>query len=89
VKSLSALLNGFPNVAVRIDGHTEKTIDQAADQRISLERANAVKALIVKAGIPADRIGAEGFGSEKPIAPNDSEENRAKNRRIELTIVRK
>jgi outer membrane protein OmpA-like peptidoglycan-associated protein len=61
----------------------------AADRRVSLERANAVKDLIIKVGVPADRVRAEGFGAEKPVAANDTEANRAKNRRIELTIVRK
>jgi outer membrane protein OmpA-like peptidoglycan-associated protein len=54
-----------------------------------LERADAVKDLLVKAGVPADRIRTEGLGSEKPIAPNDTEANRAKNRRIEISLVRK
>ena len=54
--------------------------------RRPLERANAVKDVLVKAGVPAHRIRIEGFGSEKPIAPNDTEENRAKNRQIELTF---
>jgi outer membrane protein OmpA-like peptidoglycan-associated protein/uncharacterized membrane protein YeaQ/YmgE (transglycosylase-associated protein family) len=89
VNTLSTLIKAFPTVHLRIDGHTDKGVDTEADRRQSLERANAVKTLLVKAGVPADRISTEGLGSDKPIAPNDSEENRAKNRRIELSLVKK
>jgi outer membrane protein OmpA-like peptidoglycan-associated protein len=88
VKIVSRLLKAFPGVNIRIDGHTDNTGDPVANRRLSLERANAVKDVLVKAGVPADRISTEGFGSEKPLAPNDTEENRAKNRRIELTLQR-
>jgi outer membrane protein OmpA-like peptidoglycan-associated protein/uncharacterized membrane protein YeaQ/YmgE (transglycosylase-associated protein family) len=89
VKIMSTLLKAFPGVEVRIEGHTDNAGDPVGNQRLSLERANAVKDLLVKAGVPADRINTEGFGSEKPIAPNDTEENRAKNRRIEIRLVKK
>jgi outer membrane protein OmpA-like peptidoglycan-associated protein len=87
-KIVGTLLKAFPGVIVRIDGHTDSSGDPVANRRLSLERANAVKDVLVKAGVPADRIRTEGCGSEKPIAPNDTEENRAKNRRIELTFER-
>jgi outer membrane protein OmpA-like peptidoglycan-associated protein len=76
-------------VQLQIEGYTDKGGDADADRRLSLQRANAMKDLLVKAGVPADRISTEGFGPDKPIAPNDSDENRAKNRRIEFTLVRK
>ena len=52
-----------------------------------LDRANAVKDALVKAGVPADRVITEGAGPDRPIASNDTEGGRAKNRRIELAIV--
>ena len=55
--------------------------DKAA---IKKKRAEAVKAWLVKNGVAADRLTAEGFGDKKPVAKNDSEEGRAKNRRVEL-----
>jgi hypothetical protein len=88
IKNVSTLLKAFPGVTLRIDGHTDSSGDPVANRRLSLERANAVKEVLVKAGVPADRITTDGFGSEKPIASNDTEENRAKNRRIELTLQR-
>jgi outer membrane protein OmpA-like peptidoglycan-associated protein/uncharacterized membrane protein YeaQ/YmgE (transglycosylase-associated protein family) len=89
VTAVSTLVKAFPGVQLRIVGHTDNQGDQEANRRLSLERANAVKDLLVKAGVPAERITTEGLGSEKPVAPNDTEENRAKNRRIELALTKK
>src|SRR5262249_18283013 len=89
VKVVSTLLKAFPTVGIRIEGHTDNTGEADANRRVSLERANAVKDLLVKAGIAGERITTEGFGPDKPIAPNDSDENRAKNRRIEVALVKK
>jgi OmpA-OmpF porin, OOP family len=86
---LSTLVKAFPGVQVRIEGHTDNVSDAAANKRLSLERANTVKNLLVKVGVPADRITTEGGGGERPVAPNDTEENRAKNRRIEFALVKR
>jgi outer membrane protein OmpA-like peptidoglycan-associated protein len=89
IKVMTALLKAFPGVEIRIEGYTDNVGDPDTNRRISRERANAVKDLLVKAGVPAERVTTAGFGPDKPIAPNDSEENRAKNRRIEVTFVKK
>jgi outer membrane protein OmpA-like peptidoglycan-associated protein/uncharacterized membrane protein YeaQ/YmgE (transglycosylase-associated protein family) len=86
VTSLTALLRAFPTVTLRIEGYTDATGDPAADQNRSLAQAEALKALLVKAGVPGNRITTAGFGSEKPVATNDTPEGRAKNRRIELSL---
>jgi outer membrane protein OmpA-like peptidoglycan-associated protein len=88
-KVLCALLKAFPGVRLRIEGHTDNSGEEATNKRISLERANAVKDVLVKAGALAERITTEGLGSEKPMAPNDTEAGRAKNRRIEMQVVKK
>jgi outer membrane protein OmpA-like peptidoglycan-associated protein/uncharacterized membrane protein YeaQ/YmgE (transglycosylase-associated protein family) len=89
VKVLAALLKAFPGVTLHITGHTDNAGDPDGNRRLSLDRANAVKDLLVKAGGPADRISTEGLGADKPVAPNDGDENRAKNRRVELTVAKK
>src|SRR5271166_1511096 len=86
VTHLTTLLGAFPNVTLRIDGHTDRSADPVADKWLSLERAEALKSLLVKAGVPADRIKTSGLGSERPVASNDTPEGRAKNRRIELSL---
>ncbi len=55
--------------------------------RISLARANAVRAYLVSKGVAADRMTTKGYGSSKPIAPNNTPAGRATNRRVELTPV--
>jgi outer membrane protein OmpA-like peptidoglycan-associated protein/uncharacterized membrane protein YeaQ/YmgE (transglycosylase-associated protein family) len=86
VASLSSLLRAFPAVMMRIEGHTDDSGDPAADQSRSLARADALKDLLVKAGVPSNRLTTVGLGSEKPLASNDTTEGRAKNRRIELSL---
>ena len=64
--------------------------DADANKKLSLDRATAVKDMMVKGGIAEVRIiGTDGYGQEKPIAPNDTEEGRAKNRRTELLVAKR
>jgi outer membrane protein OmpA-like peptidoglycan-associated protein len=85
--SLATIMKAFSTLKLKIEGHTDNTGDPANNKELGLERATAVKDALVKAGAPADRIIAEGVGSERPIASNDTEEGRAKNSRIEVSIV--
>ena len=86
---LAAVLTAFPTAAVSIEGHTDNTGDAAANKTLSGQRAEAVKSALVSKGIAADRIAATGFGQEKPIASNDTEEGRAKNRRVEIVVTKR
>lgn len=72
---------------VLVEGHTD---DVGADDKnlaLSDKRAKAVMAYLVKKGVAAERLDAKGFGKTKPLVPNDSDANRAKNRRVAFTIV--
>ncbi|MGC3962765.1 MAG: OmpA family protein [Rhodocyclaceae bacterium] len=69
---------------VRIVGHTDNTGDADGNMRLSLQRAQAVVDHLIKEGVPADYLRAEGMGQEKPIADNATDEGRQKNRRIEF-----
>lgn len=89
VTALAALLKAFPKTELRIESHSDNEGDLTANKRMTQERADAVKALLVRFGAPADRITAVGMGGEKPMAPNDTAEGRAKNRRIELHVAKK
>ena len=77
-------LNGCPNVAVAVDGHTDSVGTDAYNQGLSERRANAVKSHLVDRGVPASRLTATGYGERNPIASNDTAEGRALNRRVEL-----
>src|SRR5262245_47233362 len=89
VDSLVMILKAYPAVAVRLEGHTDNTGDAAANKKLSLERAIVVKEIMIKGGIPEGRIGTDGYGEEKPIAANDTEDGRAKNRRTELVVEKR
>jgi outer membrane protein OmpA-like peptidoglycan-associated protein len=85
--SLATIMKAFSNLKLKIEGHTDNSGDAAKNKELALERATAVKDALVKAGAPADRIVAEGVGPDRPIASNDTDDGRAKNRRIELSVV--
>jgi OmpA-OmpF porin, OOP family len=89
VNNLSQVLKAYPNARVQLSGHTDNSGSAEANQALSLDRANAVKAMLVNQGVPAERISAQGFGQDRPVASNDTEEGRARNRRTELTVVSK
>ena len=71
---------------VRIEGHTDDTATPAINNRISQARADAVKAYLIELGIPAASIEATGFGEDKPNVPNDTDEHRSQNRRVDLIV---
>lgn len=86
---LATVLKAYPSVAVSVDGHTDNTGDPAANKKLSEDRAAAVKDTLVSMGMPADRVTSAGWGAEKPIASNDTEEGKLKNRRVEVTLQKK
>jgi K(+)-stimulated pyrophosphate-energized sodium pump len=89
ITTLSQTLKAYPNAHVQLSGHTDNTGTPAANQKLSLDRANAVKQMLINSGIAADRITTRGYGEDRPIASNDTEEGRMKNRRLELTVTHK
>jgi len=87
VTNLVAIMRCYPTMDVRLEGHTDNTGDAVANKTLSLDRANAIRDLLVQGGIDPSRISTDGWGQEKPIASNDTEEGRAKNRRTECIVV--
>lgn len=80
-----------PSTEVEISGHTDNRGNRLANIKLSLARANAVKTYLYNqgiAGIDTSRMRTKGYGPDKPIASNKSEEGRAKNRRIEITRIK-
>ncbi len=81
------VLRAFPDGHVTVAGHTDARGNDAANQRLSEERAEAVRSyLVANMSLDEARIDAVGYGEAQPIATNDTETGRAKNRRIDLTI---
>ena len=73
-------------IGVHIKGHTDNRGQQAENQSLSEKRAAAVANALTAYGVPADRVTSAGFGQSLPIASNDTEEGRSKNRRTEFEI---
>ncbi len=85
---VGALLEAAPNLNLSIEGHTDNTGTQQVNERLSTDRANAVMQYLTGRGIEAGRLEARGFGSSAPVADNSIPEGRAKNRRVEMDILR-
>jgi OmpA-OmpF porin, OOP family len=83
---LAAAAKACPGVRIAIEGHTDAEGTAEYNQRLSVRRARAVAAYLVKAGADRKQLEAVGYGPTRPAAPNDSEENMAKNRRIEFSV---
>jgi outer membrane protein OmpA-like peptidoglycan-associated protein len=81
-----AALAAKPAARVEIAGYTDNVGSVVANERLSLRRAESVKAWLVKRGIAGSRLTTVGMGPASPIAPNATEEGRAKNRRIEFHV---
>jgi len=73
---------------VEIGGYTDNTGDPAANMQLSQQRAEAVRAALVQAGVDPSMLVAKGYGSASPIAGNDSLEGRLRNRRIEYRVLK-
>jgi outer membrane protein OmpA-like peptidoglycan-associated protein len=84
LEEVLGLLQGEPSWKLVIEGHTDATGNADHNQKLSLQRADSVKAYLLAAGIAAGRLQTKGFGSTKPVADNGSEMGRAQNRRVEL-----
>lgn len=83
----AAILTNHPEISVEIHGHADSVGTDEYNLELSIARANAVRDyMIVKHNIEPSRLTACGFGENKPVVDNDTEENRAKNRRVEFVI---
>ena len=89
VAHIAQIMKAFPNVKIKVGGYTDNTGDAAANLKLSSERAAAVKSALVGIGVSEDRVESEGYGDQHPVASNDTEEGRAQNRRIAVSVREK
>ncbi len=80
------LMKENPKLVIEIGAHTDNVGSQSFNYKLSLKRAQSIVDYITKYDIPAKQLISKGYGFSKPIASNDTEEGRAKNRRVELTV---
>ncbi len=87
VAKLAGILMVFQNMNLSIEGHTDSTGTDELNMTLSNERARSVYEFLKGQGIAESRMKYQGFGSGNPVAPNDTEVNRAKNRRVEVVLT--
>ena len=84
IEQIVQMMKSNPELKVGVEGHTDNVGSPASNKTLSEARAKSVVTSIVSQGISADRLSPAGFGQDKPIADNNTEEGRARNRRVEL-----
>ena len=87
LKRILQVMNENKNLVIEISGHTDNTGSDEINNKLSLDRANAVKDNLLKGGIDSARIRSKGYGKSKPKADNSTEEGRQINRRVEIEIL--
>jgi len=89
LNDVAGLLTKYAGIEeMQVEGHTDSQGDDAANQKLSEERAAAVVAYLVEQGVEAERLKAKGFGETKPVEDNETSEGRAANRRVEFNILK-
>jgi len=92
METVYKMLKESPDLVIEISGHTDNQGNDAANKKLSLERAQAVVTFLTKKGIPSKRLIAKGYGKEQPIAPNTLPNGKPDlagqqlNRRVEMKI---
>ena len=81
------LLQTEPNKKIRVEGHTDSSGDAETNIQLSQQRADAVREALIGLGVAADRITATGMGEDFPIASNEDEAGRARNRRVDVILL--
>jgi outer membrane protein OmpA-like peptidoglycan-associated protein len=83
---LVAFVNRDPTKPIRIEGHTDSRGNPNANQMLSQRRADSVRDALIAAGVAANRMTSIGLGEDQPVADNQTEEGRAKNRRVDVIL---
>jgi len=89
LKNIAEIMKAYPKVKMKIGGYTDNVGNAGNNLKLSQKRAENTMQEIVKLGVDAKRLEAEGYGVKHPVADNSTEEGRAKNRRIDLRVTSK
>ncbi|MBL8258581.1 MAG: OmpA family protein [Candidatus Competibacteraceae bacterium] len=89
LKQIAAILKAYPAVNIKIGGYTDNVGDPQTNLKISGERAKATLQTLVSMGIGANRMEAEGYGEQHPVADNATDQGRQKNRRVDIRVTAK
>jgi OOP family OmpA-OmpF porin len=81
-------LKSYPKLVIEIAGHTDNVGDRRLNQSLSENRARVITNYLIQRGIPENRLQYQGYGDNRPAAPNDNEVNKKLNRRVEFTVLK-
>ena len=84
---IAEFLNENPSINIEIAGHTDNSGNDEHNMELSLKRAAAVMSALIERGISVKRLEVKGYGASRPLVPNDSEQNKALNRRVEMRVL--
>ena len=88
LNNLAEILNAYPTLKIKLGGYTDNSGNEDSNQKLSNLRAQTAKLKLLELGIATDRIEAEGYGSQHPVCEsNDTDECKAKNRRIDVRVL--
>jgi OOP family OmpA-OmpF porin len=85
---LVAMMKDSPKIEIQLEGHTDNVGNQQANLKLSQQRVDAVKKYITTRGVSKNRVQTKAFGGSQPIAKENTEEARAKNRRVEMRVLK-
>lgn len=87
INKIATFMKEHPDVSFRIDGHTDSDGSEESNQKLSEDRAKAIRLALIKFGIRENRLDTKGFGESSPLVPNTTAENKALNRRVEFIAL--
>ncbi len=88
VDEVAQVIQDHPEITlIRVEGHTDRAGNSRFNLSLSQRRAEAVRQRLISAGIAPDRLEAQGFGDQQPVAENDTRSGRTQNRRVDFVIV--
>jgi outer membrane protein OmpA-like peptidoglycan-associated protein len=82
----SGIVLAYPDLHLETEGHTDNVGSLKLNQKLSEERAEAVREYVISQGVPAEAVASRGMNFAHPVAPNDTAAGRSKNRRVEIII---
>jgi outer membrane protein OmpA-like peptidoglycan-associated protein len=83
---VSGIILAHPGLRIEVEGHTDSVGSEEFNQKLSEQRAGAVRDYLVNSGVSANNVSSRGFGKLQPVATNDTADGRQRNRRVELVV---
>ena len=87
INEIVKLMNKHSDLNFRIEGHTDSDGEESFNQRLSEDRAAAVKSMLTKLGVASSRLESKGWGESTPVSNNNTPEGKANNRRVEFIKI--